>query len=317
MQQIPELSPAMTFEEACDAVLEYLKAAVPLGYWAVTRFDGTDQVHIDVRDDVYGKHTGDRHPWSESLCQYAADGVAPEIAGDAMAVPRYASAGVARRMPIGAFVGLPIRRPDGTLFGTLCGLDPRPRGEELARHSALLHLLAFLLASVLHADLERLEAARRVEAAERAAETDSLTGLLNRRGWERYIAVEEARYRSYGDPGSVVVIDLDRLKEINDSAGHAAGDSYIRAAAAALRQATRGCDVMARLGGDEFGIIAVGATPADTAALVGRLRRALDAARVSGSVGYAPYSFATGFTGAWEAADTDMYADKRRRRAAA
>lgn len=317
MPQVPTLSSAINFEEACDAVLDYLKESVPLGYWAVTRYDGTDQVYLDVRDDAYGRQAGDRHPWSESLCQYATEGVAPEITGDAMAVPQYAAAGVTRRMPIGAFVGLPIRRADGTLFGTLCGLDPQPQGEDLVGHAPLLHLLTFLLSSVLHADMERVEIARRVEAAERAAETDALTGMLNRRGWQRYIAAEEARYRRYGDPGSVIIVDLDRLKQVNDTAGHAAGDAHIRAAAAALRATVRECDVTARLGGDEFGIIAVGATPAEARPLVERLRRALDDAGIPASVGHATYSYHAGFAGAWAAADADMYADKRRRRPAA
>lgn len=304
---------AMTFEEASDAVLDYLKTAVPLGYWAVTRYDGEDQVYLRVRDDTYGRHAGDRHRWSDSFCQYATTGRAPQIAGDAMAVPVYAAAGVAQRLAIGAYVGIPLHRPDGSLFGTLCGLDPRTRPGELDQHGPLLHLLASLLTAVLQADLERVETARRMEAAELAAETDALTGLLNRRGWQRYIQLEEQRWRRFGDPGSVIVVDLDRLKAVNDSAGHAAGDAYIQTAAAALREAVRRSDVLARLGGDEFGIIAAGSTVAEAEALVDRLRRALSGAGVAGSIGSAPYTFQAGFPGAWEAADAAMYADKRRR----
>jgi diguanylate cyclase (GGDEF)-like protein len=65
------------------------------------------------------------------------------------------------------------------------------------------------------------------------------------------LVIEEERFRRFGDPACVVVMDLDRLKVVNDTQGHGAGDHYIRRAA----------DVLARLGGDEFGIVAPGMTP--------------------------------------------------------
>lgn len=316
MTSIPPLSPAMSFDEACLAVVHYLEEALPLGYWAVTRYDGTNQLYLSVADKAYGRRAGDSHLWSDSLCQYSTSGRAPEIAPDAMSVPEYASAGVAQEMRIGAFVGIPIQRADGQLFGTICGLDPEVQPEALADRAGLLRLLATLLGTVLEADLARAEAARALERAELQAESDLLTGLYNRRGWERWIEFEEDRFRRYGDPGHVIVIDLDGLKEVNDRLGHGAGDEYIRKAGAVLRQAIRSSDVAARLGGDEFGIIAARSTPEEAHELVERVRAALTEAGVAASFGAAPYTFVAGFPGAWEAADKAMYEDKRLRRAA-
>jgi hypothetical protein len=115
--------------------------------------------------------------------------------------------------------------------------------------------------------------------------------------------------------GTPIVSGDGRLFGTVSVQGHDAGDEYLRRAAAALAATVRRDDVLARLGGDEFGIIAVGASPDEAAALVGRAERALAEAGVSGSFGHAPYSIVTGFPGAWKAADEAMYEQKRRRRA--
>jgi diguanylate cyclase (GGDEF)-like protein len=312
---LPSLSPAMSFDQASQAVVAYLKEAVPLGLWSVTRYDGTDQVYLAVADDAYGMGPGATVPWSDTFCREMVAG-APQFAPDAMAVPEYAAAEVAANLTIGTYVGVPIRHGDGGLFGVLCGLDPERRAdaEALRAHEPLIQLLGTLLSTVLEADIARTAAQRLLESARLDAETDALTGLLNRRGWDRYLAVEEDRYKRFGDPGSVVILDLDRLKDINDSLGHGAGDDHIRLAAHTLRDTARSTDIVARLGGDEFGVVATNTSPGDARALVVRLQAALNAAGVAGSFGHAPYTIVSGFPGAWKAADEAMYAEKAQRR---
>ncbi|TSE36413.1 GGDEF domain-containing protein [Tepidimonas charontis] len=98
---------------------------------------------------------------------------------------------------------------------------------------------------LLHAERQRMED---------SAHTDALTGLLNRRGFER----EVQRWRAQGRPGqrhSVLLIDLDHFKPINDTAGHDAGDAALRRVALLLREQTRPVDAVARLGGDEFAVL--------------------------------------------------------------
>jgi diguanylate cyclase (GGDEF)-like protein len=118
-----------------------------------------------------------------------------------------------------------------------------------------------------HADLDALRAvagtcavaARRaaaVEALERQATTDPLTGLLNRAELLRRLASALARNRRLGTHLAVLLIDLDRFKQLNDNRGHAAGDELLRAVADRLRDAVRSHDLVARLGGDEFVIVA-------------------------------------------------------------
>lgn len=310
----PQLSPDMSFGEASRLVVDYLREAIPLGYWAVTRYDGDRQLYLEVSDEVYGTAPGDSHPWADSLCVRMQAGRGPQVAPDTMAVPAYAQAPVARELAIGAYVGIPILRQDEELFGTLCGLDPVAHGEELERHAPLLQMLGTLLSMVLAADLARTVLEREREQARTEATTDALTGLLNRRGWDLAVEAEEARCRRFGDPSSVLVIDLDRLKEINDAEGHTAGDAHIVRAAEALTSCVRGFDHVARIGGDEFAVVVTGMTPTDTTELAARIHATFEAIGVSGSIGHAPYTIVAGFPGAFAAADAAMYEQKRERR---
>lgn len=311
---MPTASGDMSFDAASRMVVDYLKRAVPLGYWAVTRYDGTDQLYLEVRDDAYGLDAGDAHAWEDSFCVHMLSGDGPQIAADAMSVPAYATARVAKTLPIGAYVGIPIVQPDERVFGTLCGLDPAVQDEGFERHAPLLTMLGGLLSMVLAADLARTALERERDQARVEACTDALTGLLNRRGWDLAVAVEEARCRRFGDPSSVIVIDLDRLKEVNDRDGHIAGDAYIVRAAEALSSCVRATDHVARIGGDEFAIVATGTTPVQTLELVRRLHAALGRAGVPSSIGHAPYTIVAGFPGAFAAADAAMYEQKRARR---
>ena len=287
---------------------------MPLGYWAVTRFDGERQLYLQVRDDAYGLSAGDSHRWEDSFCVRMVAGEGPSMAPDAMAVPAYSAAGVARDLPIGSYVGVPLRRGDGSLFGTICGLDPQRQAQDLADHEPLIQLLSRLLGMILDADLERTEAARALERLELAAETDALTGVLNRRGWDRVCAVEDARLQRFGDPTSVIVIDLDDLKAVNDEHGHAAGDRHLAAAAGALRTVVRDADHLARTGGDEFAVLATRIGPDEVELLVARLRQALSDAGIPASIGSAPYRIGAGLAVAVEEADAAMYQDKTSRR---
>jgi diguanylate cyclase (GGDEF)-like protein len=88
------------------------------------------------------------------------------------------------------------------------------------------------------------------------ATTDPLTGLLNRRAIENQIQRESVRARRYGLPLSLLMIDLDGLKRVNDLGGHSAGDRVLRTAAAAIRATLRASDFGGRWGGDEFVVLA-------------------------------------------------------------
>ncbi len=123
---------------------------------------------------------------------------------------------------------------------------------------------------------EQGQLARREADALRMAELDDLTGLGNYRMFTRQLASEVARSRRYEDPFSLVLMDLDGFKEINDELGHLAGDDALRLVAAALRGALREEDVCCRQGGDEFAVIAVRAGEEEARELSERLVAAIE-----------------------------------------
>ncbi len=116
-----------------------------------------------------------------------------------------------------------------------------------------------------------------------AARRDSLTGLLNRRGFEEVFDVELERARRTEQALSVIVGDLDRFKEVNDEFGHAAGDEVLRAVGTAFQDGKRSWDLAARVGGEEFAILAPDTDEHGAYILAERLRGAVE--RVSAEAG--------------------------------
>ncbi len=148
--------------------------------------------------------------------------------------------------------------------------------------------------------------------------TDSLTQLANRRHFYLRLSDEMHRAWRYDSPLSLLFIDLDGLKGINDRYGHEGGDLAIRSVSEALRLACRQTDLVARLGGDEFAVIAPQTRAADAVALAERIRTTLNKVRerttlaqLSVSIGVAPFDAAFATTAAFcEAADSALYAAK-------
>jgi diguanylate cyclase (GGDEF)-like protein len=100
-----------------------------------------------------------------------------------------------------------------------------------------------------------LEFKQFLDACQDAAFTDDLTGLANRRRFDRQLQREVARTGRYGHPFCLLLVDIDYFKEVNDAQGHEAGDEALRRVANAIQSGTRGIDTGARIGGDEFAVI--------------------------------------------------------------
>jgi diguanylate cyclase (GGDEF)-like protein len=126
------------------------------------------------------------------------------------------------------------------------------------------------------------DSARQRDNLREQAATDGLTGLLNHRGSQERLRVEVERAAAAGRPVSVVVVDLDHFKRVNDSYGHAEGDRVLAAAATKLRASVREADAVGRLGGEEFVIILPGIGGTRAAEAAERARSALGEVRVYG-----------------------------------
>lgn len=113
------------------------------------------------------------------------------------------------------------------------------------------------------------------------ASHDELTGLPNRRFFEEQVAAELARSRMRGKHGSILVIDLDGLKTVNDDLGHVAGDELLRGAARILKDATPDRGLCARIGGDEFAMLLPGKSESEASAIAEQLRLSIRSERLN------------------------------------
>jgi diguanylate cyclase (GGDEF)-like protein len=135
-----------------------------------------------------------------------------------------------------------------------------------------------------------------LDSCEEAAFTDHLTGLANRRRFERQLEREVARTRRYGHPFCLLLLDVDHFKRVNDTYGHEGGDEALRRLGHVLQTGTRGVDTAARVGGEEFAVILTETDFAHGLEVAERLRQTVketdipEASRVTISIGLAEFS---------------------------
>lgn len=173
--------------------------------------------------------------------------------------------------------------------------------------------LAGLGLTVLLESIVAVEVLRRLRRRlETLTVTDSLTGALNLRGVREQAARMQGRARRLGRPLVVVVADLDDLREVNNTQGHAAGDALLRSACRHWRENLRAGDALARTGGDEFVLLLPDLEPDAAEPVVADLERT---SPVSWSWGLAEVG-RDGFEAALATADARMYDRKRARHAA-
>ncbi|MFY9913992.1 MAG: GGDEF domain-containing protein [Nocardioidaceae bacterium] len=299
------------FRRASERVVAELGRRTTGMTWSVSRVEAGHQVHLHVRGGLIA--AGETLPWEGSLCRRMVDGGAAIVA-DTLVDPAYADHPSATRFR--GFAGMPIRGDDGSTFGMLCGVTSEPFTGDLGIDEKELELLTGLLADVL--DGARLSDS--AHAAERSAlvlaQTDHLTGLVNRRGWD--LAIDQAResLESYGDHMSVVIVDLDDFKAVNDREGHQAGDEQLRLTGRILSGLVRRDDVVARIGGDEFALLLVNCSETEADHREADIFDGLNAQGVTASTGHATATTAAEFDTLIAMADQAMYRAKTARRSA-
>ena len=167
------------------------------------------------------------------------------------------------------------------------------------------------------------EAQARIEALQASAETDFLLDILNRRGFERELNRSIAYIKRYRASGALIVLDVDRLKPINDAFGHAAGDSVLKAIVDTILSQVRASDVVGRLGGDELAVLLWNLSETDARAKAASLEEAIDRltfvfrgrnVTAGASAGVAILNCHAEAGRALEQADSAMYVRKAQRR---
>ncbi|HKP37128.1 MAG TPA: sensor domain-containing diguanylate cyclase [Pyrinomonadaceae bacterium] len=196
-------------------------------------------------------------------------------------------------------------------IGALEVVDDDPARTWQDNETLLLRTVANQVAvAINHADL--------YAQMQQQALTDALTGCYNRRSFEMQLERELQMATRLNQPLALLMLDLDRFKELNDSAGHDAGDDALRKLAECFRQELRAVDTAARFGGDEFALVLPQAYPEGAHIVAERLRRSIEKIEIPGaghltaSIGIASFPLhAASRAGLVTAADTALYHAKR------
>lgn len=182
-----------------------------------------------------------------------------------------------------------------------------------ARHNLIRTLAVGLGVSVLIIFLCVMTINHYQARLEQLAKTDPLTGAANRRALEERFALSAYKADRYKENFSIIIIDLDGFKAINDLQGHLAGDMVLKAVAATITETVRPTDLLARWGGDEF-IILMDGTTSDATTLITRLRTAMNTSSqetlISFSCGIAQFEEGDDIGSLTQRADKAMYAAK-------
>jgi diguanylate cyclase (GGDEF)-like protein len=200
---------------------------------------------------------------------------------------------------------VPLHDRNGAEMGFIWADDPEDRLVPSAERLQALRVFANQATTALYA-------AEQFEQMRFLADHDPLTNLLNRRSFVQRLDAEVARSRRYTRPLALVVFDLDELKTVNDTQGHAAGDEALKLVAEALRATIRSGDNAFRIGGDEFAVILPEAEEHDARAAAQRIA---DELQLAASFGVAVCGADCEAGTLLREADDAMYRMKRRRRA--
>ncbi len=221
---------------------------------------------VDERRQWFKSHDGldaTETPRDVSFCGHAILGNDVFLIPDAKADERFADNPLVTGEPFVRFyAGCPLIMGNGSTLGTLCIIDHKPR-ELDADDIALLK------------DLARM--AEQELAAVQLATIDELTTLCNRRGFEALSAHALSLCRRLSRPSSLMYVDLDHFKQINDRFGHAEGDTALRGFADMMKDTFRDSDVLGRIGGDEFAILVTNTLPDALDEMRRRLQKAAQA----------------------------------------
>ncbi|MBH0239218.1 sensor domain-containing diguanylate cyclase [Methylobrevis sp. L22] len=217
-----------------------------------SRYFAADTAFITLIDDTYQwvierttNHVDARLTRDESLCNLMVVSAEPLVIGDIASDPRIAGHPITSGFPLRFYAGAPLLARPGLAIGSLCIMRREPGDPNDFDLEALVDFAGLAT--------DEIELTRRNRELAHLSETDPLTSLLNRRGFEASFERARRRSRRTGLPLSLLLIDLDHFKALNDSVGHEAGDVALRRSAAILGGAVRRPDdVVARFGGEEF-----------------------------------------------------------------
>jgi diguanylate cyclase (GGDEF)-like protein len=287
---VGEMELLLAVSKAVSGTLDLPEQLETLGHHVCTRF-GISEFSVMLVDDVTHQlvieavaGTAPRN--ARGMRFHLGEGVSGDVAarGETVYVPDVAMEArylhyKAQARTVGSFLSVPLRTK-GRILGVMNFNRPRVDSfslQEIRLAEAIAAQAALAIAN-----------ARLYQQTLELSFTDALTGVPNRRQLFHRLENELSRSLRFGDPVSVLMIDLDLFKRINDAHGHTVGDSVLRGVALALRRTIRKIDIVARYGGEEFCVVLPRVGKPEALEVAEKLRRAVAAASMPGPDPRAP-----------------------------
>jgi len=244
-------------EEPFERIIDLVKTTLGVPICAVSLIDKDRQWFKAFRG-----LSVDQTPRDIAFCDRAIRADEPFIVEDARNDPRFADNPLVTQDPfIQSYLGIPLKLPDGYIVGTLCIIDQEPRVFSEHEISIVQNFGNLVLGEL---ELRTI------------ASVDGLTKLMSRKAWSDTVEKEVDRATRGVSDLSVLFLDLDHFKKVNDEFGHDVGDLVLRETSAIIGQSLRKHDLFGRLGGEEFAICLIGA-PLDVATAVAeRIRKKVE-----------------------------------------
>lgn len=252
-----------------------------------SHFYEADAAFLGFIDDRYqwmkSIHGEGIAPWIErdrSICQIVISSGEPLVVSDMKTDSRLRGHPVVPLLPFHFYAGVPLLTENGAAVASLCILKREPQPLDRFNLSPLKDLGAIAM--------DELELWRHNRDLKRAAERDGLTDLANRRAFDTALDEAWQNFQRTQQPLSLLMLDLDHFKALNDHAGHQAGDEALRQFARILSDAAhRPIDLAARYGGEEFALILPNMDHAGALEVAWRIKTSLEEAGIPHPVGIA------------------------------
>lgn len=297
-------------DAVCDLVVARAAELTNASAAVVELAEGDEMVYHKASGSA-AANIGLRLKRDSSLSGLCVEVAAPLKSDDTQSDPRV-NAEACRRVGAASMVCVPLF--DGTrAVGVLKVIGSQP----YAFSDAHINLLA-LLANVIGSTMANAE---RFSEAEHQSRHDPMTGMGNRRAYDLELEREFSQAQRQKQPLTLAILDLDGLKQINDTYGHATGDDVLLRVSKSICQSVRAMKLCFRIGGDEFAILLPETPLQDAGAIIERVQRAVNGLEAGVTIS-AGWESSNGFASAYElhvAADNKLYDAKeaRRRRAGA
>lgn len=296
------------FDSAAQAALTYLHQRMGFSLWMITRTEVDNWIVLQAKDSGYGVKRGDVFHWPDSFCSRMVRGEGPHIAPQSDLVEAYRNAPIGQQVDIGAYVGVPITYGNGSLFGTLCAIDPEVQPDSLVDELPLVELIAQLLSTVLDFFLKAEIASRREEYQQLLREQDGTTGFYTRIGWEKLLASEEIRCQKFGFPVSVIVVEVEAVEPKGEEPTN---DLILQRAAKIIKTICRQDDFCARIGEREFAILCIECHISQADFIRERLALGFEQGKITVDIGIAERSPQHGLDEAVAMAKSAAYEQRR------